>query len=129
VKVSPWFAANAASGRSKVGFVAIFDAETGYTTAIIDDRHLLSDLRTAAAALAARFLAPARVHTAVVVGTGAQAFWQPQALARERTVGRLLVWGRNKNEATISHVACKRHCPTSTSRLSPISAARSRLLT
>jgi len=47
----------------------------------------------------------------------------------ERTVGRLLVWGRNKNEATISHVACKRHCPTSTSRLSPISAARSRLLT
>lgn len=100
VKVSPWFAANAVEGRRQGGFVAVFDAQTGYTKAIIDDQHLLSDLRTAAAgALAARYLAPTRVHTALMIGTGTQGFWQPQALARERTFERLLIWGRNKKRA------------------------------
>jgi ornithine cyclodeaminase/alanine dehydrogenase-like protein (mu-crystallin family) len=100
VKISPWFAVNAGAGRRQGGFIAVFDARTGYTTAIIDDQHLLSDLRTAAAgALAARYLAPAQVGTALVIGTGTQAFWQPQALARECTVDRLLVWGRDISRA------------------------------
>lgn len=100
VKVSPWFAANAAQDKRQGGFVAVFDAETGYTKAIIDDEHLLSDLRTAAAGvLAARHLAPVHVNTALMIGTGTQGFWQPQALAHERHFERLLIWGRSAQRA------------------------------
>jgi ornithine cyclodeaminase/alanine dehydrogenase-like protein (mu-crystallin family) len=58
VKVSPWFRANLDSGQPQGGFIAVCDAETGHTLAILDDQHYLSDIRTAAAgAVAAR---PAR---------------------------------------------------------------------
>jgi ornithine cyclodeaminase/alanine dehydrogenase-like protein (mu-crystallin family) len=100
VKVSPWFAVNAAAGRSQGGFIAVFDAETGHTRAIIDDQHLLSDLRTGAAgALVARHFAPLTVRSVLVVGTGTQALLQPQALHHERPFRRLAIWGRDATRA------------------------------
>jgi ornithine cyclodeaminase/alanine dehydrogenase-like protein (mu-crystallin family) len=100
VKVAPWFAANRDSGQHQGGFVAVFDSRTGHTLAILDDQHYLSDLRTAAAgALAARALAPAKVTTATVLGSGTQAYWQPQALYFERPFQRLLIWTRNPAKA------------------------------
>ncbi len=100
VKVSPWFAANKEGGQPQGGFIAVFDAHTGHTSAILNEEHYLSDIRTAAAgALAARVLAPQRVKTAVVVGTGVQAYWQPQALFHERPFEELLVWGRDPAKA------------------------------
>lgn len=100
VKVAPWFAANIADGRPQGGFVAVFDARTGHTRAILADEHYLSDVRTAAAgALAARLFAPARVGTASVLGAGTQAWRQVLALYHERPFERLLLWSRNPARA------------------------------
>lgn len=100
VKVSPWFAVNAESARPQAGFIAAFDARNGQTIAVLDDQHYLSDIRTAAAGgLVARLLAPPQVDTALLLGSGTQAFWQPQALYRERKFERLLVWARNPQKA------------------------------
>jgi ornithine cyclodeaminase len=100
VKVSPWFAVNVESGQPQGGFIAVFDAQTGHTRAILEEEHYLSAIRTAAAgSLAARALAPRTVRTAAVLGTGEQAFWQPQALYVERPFAKLLVWGRDREKA------------------------------
>lgn len=100
VKVSPWFAVNAQAGQPQGGFIAVFDARTGHTRAILAEEHYLSDIRTAAAgSLAARALAPRTVRTATVLGTGVQAFWQPQALYAERPFETLLIWGRDREKA------------------------------
>lgn len=100
VKISPWFAANVAAGHTQGGFIAVFDVQTGHTIAILAEDHYLSDIRTAAAgALAARTLAPSVVRTAAVVGTGVQAFWQPQALFSVRRFETLSVWGRDTTKA------------------------------
>ncbi len=100
VKVSPWFAGNAANGAPQGGFLAVFDSATGHTSAILNDEHYLSDIRTAAAgALAARALAPDQIDTAVVLGAGVQAFWQALALHRERPFRRLLIWARRPEKA------------------------------
>ncbi|MBA2459335.1 MAG: ornithine cyclodeaminase family protein [Gemmatimonadales bacterium] len=100
VKISPWFALNTERGEPQGGFIGVFDSRTGRTLAILNEEHYLSDIRTAAAgALAARTLAPARVRTAGVLGAGVQAYWQPQALYRERPFDTLLVWARNEGKA------------------------------
>lgn len=100
VKASPWFAANVARGVPQGGFVAVLDSATGHTVAILQDEHVLSDLRTAAAgSVVARALAPADVTTALVVGSGVQAFLQPQALYRERRFRDLLIWARSAAKA------------------------------
>ena len=100
VEVSPWFALNQELGQPQGGFVAMFDSATGHTTAIFNDEHYLSDIRTAAAgALAARVLAPESVRVAGVLGTGVQAYWQVRALFSERKFKRLLIWGRDRGKA------------------------------
>lgn len=100
VKVSPWFAVNMAQKRPQGGFIAVFDSDTGHTLALLDEQHYLSDIRTAAAgSLAARMLAPARVQVATVLGSGVQAYWQPQALYRERPFATLLIWARDYDKA------------------------------
>lgn len=102
VKVSPWFAANVASGQSQGGFLAVFDSKTGHTLALLNDEHYLSDIRTAAAgAVAARVLAPPLITTAAVLGSGVQAYWQPLALYGERPFKRLLVWARKSHKAEL----------------------------
>ncbi len=100
VKVSPWFSANVELGHRQGGLMGVFDSQTGHTLAILDDQHYLSDVRTAAAgSLAARALAPQSVKVAAVLGAGVQAYWQPQALCRERPFETLLIWARNLEKA------------------------------
>ncbi|MFI6333241.1 ornithine cyclodeaminase family protein [Micromonospora chersina] len=99
IKVSPWFAANVDEQRPQGGFIGVFDSRTGHALALLDDEHYLSDIRTAAAgSVAARALAPEHVDTALVVGSGVQAYWQPQALHRERPYRKLLAWARNPDK-------------------------------
>ncbi|BDP43654.1 cyclodeaminase (plasmid) [Deinococcus aetherius] len=101
VKVSPWFALNVERGQPQGGFIGVFDSGTGHTLAILNEEHYLSDIRTAAAgSLAARVLAPAHVGTAAVLGAGVQAYWQPQALYRERPFETLLIWARTPEKAS-----------------------------
>jgi ornithine cyclodeaminase/alanine dehydrogenase-like protein (mu-crystallin family) len=99
VKVSPWFAANTQRGVAQGGFVALFDSHTGHTLAVLNEEHYLSDIRTAAAgAVAARALAPSKIRTASVLGSGVQAYWQCLALHRERPFYTLLIWPRSRDK-------------------------------
>lgn len=77
------------------GLVLVFDAADGALAALVHDHGLITDLRTAAAGgLAARLLAPERVRRVAVIGTGAQARHQLDALACIRAFEEVSVWGR-----------------------------------
>lgn len=83
------------------GMLVVFDAETGAPAAFLLDNGFITDLRTGAAGgAAARYLAPEHVERIGVVGTGAQARHQMDALAMvcpRFTEAR--VWGRNPDHA------------------------------
>jgi ectoine utilization protein EutC len=82
------------------GMVVAFDARTGAPAAFLLDNGLITDLRTAAAgAVAAKHLARRKVHRVAVIGTGGQARYQMEMLARVRLFGELRVWGRDQDKA------------------------------
>ncbi|WP_151774127.1 ornithine cyclodeaminase family protein [Streptomyces abyssomicinicus] len=101
VKIANWFPGNRRRGLPEGGgFVALFDAETGAVTAVLEDEHHLSDLRTAAAgAVCARALSRPDATRATVLGTGRQAELQARALTLVRPVRQLSVWGRDHRRA------------------------------
>jgi ornithine cyclodeaminase len=101
IKVSPGFFDNPKLGLPSLnGLMILFSARTGLVEALLLDNGYLTDVRTAAAgAVAARHLAPARVETAGVIGTGAQARLQVEAARLVRPFGRVLVWGRDAGKA------------------------------
>ncbi|HEY6548563.1 MAG TPA: ornithine cyclodeaminase family protein [Vicinamibacteria bacterium] len=82
------------------GMMQAFDAETGHLRGLLFDNGYLTDLRTGAAgALSADVLARQGVVQAGIVGTGAQARFQLEALLSVRQPGRVLVWGRSEEKA------------------------------
>jgi ornithine cyclodeaminase len=83
------------------GMVLVFDARTGAPVALLLDGGFLTDLRTGAAGgVAARHLAPETIEKIAVIGTGAQARYQLDALAVVRPgFERVTVWGRNRDHA------------------------------
>lgn len=104
IKVSPGFFDNPKLGLPSLnGLMILFSAKTGLVEALFLDNGYLTDIRTAAAgAVAAKHLAPARVTTAGVMGTGVQARLQMEAAHLVRPFERVLVWGRDGDKA----VAC-----------------------
>lgn len=104
---SPYYAVKAASGFYGLeppaidGLVVVFDARDGSPAAFLLDGGYLTDLRTGAAGgVAARHLAPEHVERVAVIGTGAQARYQVQALAEVRPgFSEVRVWGRNAAHA------------------------------
>ncbi|MFE7530330.1 ornithine cyclodeaminase family protein [Kitasatospora sp. NPDC057542] len=102
VKIANWFPGNRHRGLPEGGgFVALFDATTGAVTALLEDEHHLSDLRTAAAgAVCACALARPDAARATVLGTGRQAELQAHALTLVRPIRQIRVWGRNHARAT-----------------------------
>ncbi len=101
IKVSPGFFDNPKLGLPSLnGLMILFSARTGLVEALYLDNGYLTDIRTAAAgAVAARHLAPARVETAGVIGTGVQARLQMQAAHLVRPFARVLVHGRDMDRA------------------------------
>ncbi len=101
IKVSPGFFDNPKLGLPSLnGLMILFSAKTGLVEAVFLDNGYLTDIRTAAAgAVAARHLAPERVETAGVIGTGVQARLQMRAAHLVRPFGRVLVHGRNAERA------------------------------
>jgi ornithine cyclodeaminase len=103
----PYYAVKVASGFYGLeppaidGLVLVFDARDGRPAALLLDGGLLTDVRTGAAGgVAARHLAPERVGTVAVIGTGAQARFQLDGLAVTRPGFSLVrVWGRNPEHA------------------------------
>ena len=101
LKVSTGFFDNARRGLPSLGgLMTVFSATTGQVQAVLLDNGFLTDMRTAAAgAVAARHLAPARVEIAGVIGTGLQARLQIRAAHLVRPFERVLVWGRDMQNA------------------------------
>ncbi len=100
VKVASGFSGN---GPPVIdGLVLVFDAADGSLAALLLDDGFVTDARTGAAGgVAARHLAPERVETVAVIGTGAQARYQLDALAAVRPgFAHVRVWGRNHDHAT-----------------------------
>ena len=98
-----WFAIKVASGFFDnpllglpygSGMMVIMSARTGFLEALLLDNGYLTDLRTGiAGAIAARYLAPEKIDTAGVIGSGTQARYQIKALKLVRDFRRLLVYG------------------------------------
>ncbi len=95
VKIASGFFRNAQLGLpTGSGLMVLISAQTGFPQAVLLDNGYLTNVRTGAAgALAARYLAPADVETAGVIGSGTQARYQIQALRIVRNFKRLLVYG------------------------------------
>jgi ornithine cyclodeaminase len=76
------------------GMMVVINAKTGFLEALLLDNGYLTDLRTGlAGAIAAKYLAPSRVRTAGVIGSGVQARYQIHGLKLVRDIERLLVFG------------------------------------
>ncbi|AHD01118.1 ornithine cyclodeaminase family protein [Leisingera methylohalidivorans] len=101
VKMAGWSQVLADRGApASSGMIAVFDSETCRPLAILQDDHLISDYRTAAAgALVARLLVPAAARSALIVGTGTQARLQAEALLAVRAIKTLQIWGRDRAKA------------------------------
>lgn len=102
IKVASGFPQNAALGLpANDGMVLVFDARTGEPAAFLLDNGYITDLRTGAAGgVAAGHLARDDVRTVAVIGTGAQARYQLDALAVVRPAfAQVRVWGRDAGRA------------------------------
>ncbi|MFZ0012503.1 MAG: cyclodeaminase [Acidimicrobiia bacterium] len=103
VKVSTGFFDNPTRGLPSLGgLMLVFDAETGVPRSALFDNGYLTDLRTAlAGAVAARELSRPDAHKVGVIGAGAQARLQLEALRLVRDIDGARVWARRADEATI----------------------------
>jgi ornithine cyclodeaminase/alanine dehydrogenase-like protein (mu-crystallin family) len=101
VKMAGWSQVLVDRGEpASSGMIAVFDSETCKPLAVLQDEHLISDYRTAAAgALVARMLAPEAARSALIVGTGIQARLQVEALLLVRNIKAIEIWGRNRTKA------------------------------
>lgn len=97
VKMAGWSQVLVDRGEpASSGLIVVFDSVTCKPIAILQDNHLISDYRTAAAgAVVADLLAPRDVGSALVVGTGMQARLQVEALLLSRRVPQIAIWGRD----------------------------------
>jgi ornithine cyclodeaminase/alanine dehydrogenase-like protein (mu-crystallin family) len=105
VKVAAGFPRNRELGLpTSDGLVVVFDARTGSPAAFLMDNGFITDLRTGAAGgVAAKHLAPVQVWNVGVIGTGAQARYQLDALAIVRPgFARVRVWGRDAERAAVT---------------------------
>lgn len=101
IKISPGFFDNPKLGLPSLnGMMALFSARTGLIEALMLDNGYLTELRTAAAgAVAAKYLARPDAAVAAIMGAGAQAEVQLQALTLVRPIGEARIWSRDKVKA------------------------------
>jgi ectoine utilization protein EutC len=101
VKVSAGFFDNPAKGLASLGgMLMVFDAETGVPRCVLFDNGYLTDLRTGlAGAVAARHLSRQDSSVVGIVGAGAQARFQLEALMLVRSVERCRVWARRREQS------------------------------
>ncbi len=101
IKIASGFFDNPALGLpSNGGLMVLFSARTGQVEAVLLDNGYLTDLRTAAAgAVAAKWLAREDARRVAVIGAGAQARLQLEALTLVRDVAGARVWARDADKA------------------------------
>ena len=101
IKVSPGFFDNPRLGLPSLnGLMILLSARTGVPEALLLDNGYLTAVRTAAAgAVAARWLARPDAHRAAIIGAGAQARLQLEALTLVRPIDSVSVWSPRIEEA------------------------------
>ncbi len=101
IKVSTGFFDNPQRGLPSLGgFMMVLDSETGIPLAALFDNGYLTDLRTGlAGAVAARHLGGADPARVAVLGAGAQARYQIEALRMVRQVESVAIWARRPEQA------------------------------
>lgn len=97
IKISPGFFDNPQLGLPSLnGLVTLHSVRTGILEALLLDNGYLTSIRTAAAgAVAARWLARPDARHAAILGAGAQARLQLQALTLVRPIDSVTVWAPN----------------------------------
>lgn len=100
MKVASGFYGNPERGLpTGSGLVLVFDAQTGFPLALLQDNGYLTELRTGGAgALAVRLLTADRPLTVGVLGAGSQARYQLRAMARVRTLQEVRAWSPDPEE-------------------------------
>jgi ornithine cyclodeaminase len=98
IKIATGFGDNPRIGLpSYSGAMLVFSAQTGMLESVLLDGGHLTNVRTAAAgAIAAKFLAPSRVDSIAVFGTGVQARLQVEAISRVTGCRNVRAWGRRQ---------------------------------
>jgi ornithine cyclodeaminase len=101
VKVATGFYDNPKRGLpSSNGVVLVFSNQTGELLTIFQDEGYLTDIRTAAAgAVAAKYLAPARIDCIAIIGAGIQAGLQLEYLKEVTGCRRVQLWARSAERA------------------------------
>jgi len=103
IKISPGFFDNPAKGLpSTNGMMNLFSATTGMLENVLLDNGYLTNVRTAAAgAVAAKHLSRTDSCSAAILGAGAQAALQLEALTLVRPIKSAKIWARDKAKAEI----------------------------
>jgi ornithine cyclodeaminase len=101
IKEAAGFYANPARGLPVgSGLILVFDAETGFPSALLFDNAYLTELRTASAgALAAQLLARGEIRQLAMIGCGSQARYQLESLLLVRRPQRVVAWSRRPEAA------------------------------
>ena len=106
IKVASGFYENPKRGlSSSSGLMMLFDASSGFPSALLMDDGYLTDLRTAAAgAVAAKYLAPGNVEAIGIVGAGIQAHLQLDLLRHVTACRQVFIWARDATKAAAFRV-------------------------
>lgn len=84
------------------GAIFLFDGKTGFPAAILNDKGVITDIRTAAAgAIITDFVASKSATSVAVIGTGIQAYHQIMGLGKLRPIDQLIIYGRNDGKALL----------------------------
>ena len=82
---------------SSSGLMLVFSQKTGVLETILLDEGFLTNIRTAVAGeIVAKYMAPKKISTIGVFGTGTMAKMQVKALQTVTNCKRLIVWGRSE---------------------------------
>ncbi|HLI12086.1 MAG TPA: cyclodeaminase [Alphaproteobacteria bacterium] len=101
IKISPGFFDNPKLGLPSLnGLMVVLSARTGVAEGLLLDNGYLTEIRTAAAgAVVAKHLARADARRAAILGSGAQARLQLEALTLVRPIEWAALWARRKDQA------------------------------
>lgn len=101
IKISPGFFDNPKLGLTSTnGLMVLFSTRTGLVKALLLDNGYLTDIRTAAAgAVVAKQLSRKDASHAAIIGAGAQAKLQLEALTLVRDIESATIWARDFDKA------------------------------